>query len=240
MPPDDTNAASSARHMDAIYRGQRHIYDLTRKYYLLGRDRLIAGLRPPAGGTVLELGCGTGRNLIVAAGKYPQARYYGIDISQEMLMTARASVDKAGLADRIKLAQGDASSVDTEAAFGIPAFDRVFISYALSMIPPWRETAAHGLALTKAGGSLHVVDFGGQAELPAWFRSGLRAWLAKFSVSPREDLEAVLANVARGASAKLEFRRLYRDYARYAVVRRSLSDACSNGTIGKRHTPLER
>lgn len=206
--------------MDAIYRGQRHIYDLTRKYYLLGRDRLIAELAPPIGGTVLELGCGTGRNLILAARTYPDARFYGVDISEEMLITARANVEKVGLSPRIRLAQGDASAVDTVTAFGVPAFDRVFVSYALSMIPPWRETAAHALSLTKAGGSVHVVDFGGQAELPGWFRSGLRAWLAKFSVEPREDLEAVLAEIARDQGARLEFRRLYRDYARYAVVRR--------------------
>ena len=214
-------ADTAAGHMDAIYRTQRHIYDLTRKYYLLGRDRLIAGLDPPAGGTVLELGCGTGRNLIVAARRYPAARFFGIDISEEMLITARANVRKAGLVDRIRLAQGDASCVDTGAAFGEPAFDRVFISYALSMIPPWRETAAHAMALVKpAGGSLHVVDFGGQSGLPGWFGAGLRGWLAKFSVSPREDLEPVLAEVARGAGARLEFSRLYRVYARAAVVRR--------------------
>ena len=49
--------------MNRIYRCQHHIYDLTRKYYLLGRDRLLAGLRPHAGDAVLEIGCGTGRNL---------------------------------------------------------------------------------------------------------------------------------------------------------------------------------
>ena len=37
--------------MDRIYRRQRHVYDFTRKYYLLGRDRLIAGsIRRPAAG----------------------------------------------------------------------------------------------------------------------------------------------------------------------------------------------
>ena len=205
--------------MDAIYRTQRHIYDLTRKYYLLGRDRLIAELGPPAGGTVLELGCGTGRNLILAAQRYPAAKFFGIDISEEMLATARANVEKAGLTDRIRLAQGDASCVDTSSAFGRHAFDRVFISYALSMIPPWRETAAHAMALVKpASGSLHVVDFGGQDELPGWFGAALRAWLAKFSVTPRKDLQAVLAAVAARAGARLEFKRLYRDYARYAVL----------------------
>lgn len=213
-------SGDAARHMDAIYRTQRHIYDLTRKYYLLGRDRLVADLAPPSGGSVLELGCGTGRNLILAARRYPKARFFGIDISEEMLISARSSVAKAGLEDRIRLAQGDASSADTRRLFNIAAFDRVFISYALSMIPPWRETVAHALALTSPGGSLHVVDFGGQDELPGWFRSGLRAWLAKFSVTPRGDLEAVLGAVARQQGARLEFRRLYRDYARYAVVRK--------------------
>ena len=48
-------------------RRQRHIYDGTRRYYLLGRDRLIADLAPAPGASVLEIGCGTGRNLVLAA-----------------------------------------------------------------------------------------------------------------------------------------------------------------------------
>src|SRR5690242_4413087 len=32
--------------MDRLYRRQRHVYDATRKYYLLGRDRLIVRLAP--------------------------------------------------------------------------------------------------------------------------------------------------------------------------------------------------
>ncbi len=105
-----SRTADRAGHMDAIYRSQRHFYDLTRKYYLLGRDRLIRDLAPPAGGTVLEVGCGTGRNLIAAARAWPEARYFGIDISEAMLDTARAKVAAAGLADRITLAQGDATA----------------------------------------------------------------------------------------------------------------------------------
>ena len=50
----------AATRMDRMYRPQRYIYDLTRKPYLLGRDRLIAGLAAPDGGTILEIGCGTG------------------------------------------------------------------------------------------------------------------------------------------------------------------------------------
>ena len=33
----EAGTASQAALMDGIYRGQRHIYDMTRKYYLFGR-----------------------------------------------------------------------------------------------------------------------------------------------------------------------------------------------------------
>ena len=38
--------------MDRLYKVQRHVYDISRKYYLIGRDRMIAELDPPAGGKV--------------------------------------------------------------------------------------------------------------------------------------------------------------------------------------------
>ena len=206
--------------MDSIYRVQRHFYDLTRKYYLLGRDRLIAELAPPADGHVIELGCGTARNLIAAARRYPKARFYGVDISAAMLETARANVAKAGFSDRILLAAGDASAFDSQMLFGRAEFDRVMISYALSMIPPWRETIDHAASMVAKGGSLHIVDFGSQERLPGALKSGLRNWLRRFSVAPRDDLETVLGGVAKAKGLKLAFARPFRGYAVYAVMRR--------------------
>jgi len=66
------------------------------------------------------------------------------------------------------------------------------------------------------GGELHVVDFGGQAGLPRWFRAMLRRWLALFHVTPRDALEAKLRE--KTADAILRFERPYRDYAQYARV----------------------
>lgn len=63
----------AAQHMDRMYRRQRHIYDASRKFYLLGRDNLIRETQPPQGGSILEIGCGTARNLIRAASVYPSA-----------------------------------------------------------------------------------------------------------------------------------------------------------------------
>jgi S-adenosylmethionine-diacylgycerolhomoserine-N-methlytransferase len=195
--------------MDAIYRSQRHFYDLTRKYYLLGRDALIEGLAPPRGGSVLEAGCGTGRNLIVAARRWPDAQFYGVDISEAMLETARANVAKAGLSDRIAFAQGDATAFDAKGLFGRAEFDRVFQSYTLSMIPDWTGAIREAAGKLAPGGRLDIVDFGQQERLPRWFRAMLFAWLGKFDVSPRAELFEVVDKI--GLNAQL--RALYRGYA---------------------------
>ena len=46
--------SDAAALMDDMYRRQRHIYDLSRKFYLLGRDEAIARLRPAPGDKVLD------------------------------------------------------------------------------------------------------------------------------------------------------------------------------------------
>jgi S-adenosylmethionine-diacylgycerolhomoserine-N-methlytransferase len=211
--------ADAAGLMDLMYRRQRHIYDLTRKFYLLGRDKMIDGLAPPPGGRVLEIGCGTGRNLIRAARRYPATRAYGLDISKEMLTTARAGIARAGLEGRVVVARGDAANFDSRRLFGVAAFDRIFVSYALSMIPPWRETVAHAGDLLAPGGSLHIVDFGDQDDLPAAFRVALRHWLEMFSVHPRLTLEADLAAFAGARGLDMTFSPLYRRYAFLATLK---------------------
>ena len=208
-----TTTGDHAGHMDAIYRSQRHFYDLTRKYYLLGRDRLIAGLAPPPQGTVLEVGCGTGRNLIAAARRFPDARYFGIDISREMLTTARTNIARAGLSDRIALAQGDATAFDAPSLFGVAQFDRVFQSYTLSMIPDWQGALREGAAKLAPGGRLDLVDFGQQERLPRAFRRALFAWLAQFDVAPRATLGSALAEIATAQGLSAALTPLYRGYA---------------------------
>lgn len=214
------HAEDHAALMDGVYRRQRHVYDATRKYYLLGRDRLLQELDVPREGTVLEVGCGTGRNMVLASRLYPEARLFGLDISAEMLRTAATSLAKEGIAGRAKLAEGDATDFDALKLFGRARFDRVFISYALSMIPGWERAIGGALNCLAPGGSLHVVDFGAQERLPRWFKAMLRAWLAKFHVAQRDTLRHELERQARTAGMGLEFSPLYRGYAVHAVVRR--------------------
>lgn len=214
-----TAAIDHGGRMDRVYGRQRHIYDATRKYYLLGRDPMIEGLKPEAGGTVLEIGCGTGRNLIRAARLYPQALFHGIDISRSMLETAGRSVVQAQLQGRIRLAHVDAARFDPVKVFGRGNFDRIFISYAVSMIPAWRSVMEEALGHLAPGGELHVVDFGDQKDLPGWFGTALRTWLRCFHVTVRDELFEVSAELAATRSATVEARRLHRGFAWISIIR---------------------
>jgi S-adenosylmethionine-diacylgycerolhomoserine-N-methlytransferase len=211
---------SAGARMDRMYRVQRHFYDATRRYYLLGRTTLIDGLVPPPGGTVLEIGCGTGWNLIEIARRYPEVKLYGLDVSAAMLETARHKIAKAGLQHRITLAVGDATTFSGHELFGIHPFDRVVASYVLSMIPDWQAAIARAVGQLKLNGSLHIVDFGDAGGLPAPFKAVLHAWLANFDVTPRVTLKAEIGRVAANRQLDRYCAELHRGYAQYAVLSR--------------------
>jgi S-adenosylmethionine-diacylgycerolhomoserine-N-methlytransferase len=174
--------------MDRIYRNQRYIYDLTRKYYLFGRDRLIRDLALKPGARVIEVGCGTSRNLIKIAKANPGAQVFGLDASTEMLETSAKAIRRAGLAGRIRLVHAYAEDL-APGLFGENApFDAIVFSYSLSMIPDWRKALAAAQAALAPGGRIHVVDFGDLTGLGPAGEGLLRRWLALFHVAPREEL----------------------------------------------------
>lgn len=212
--------ADQKRLMDGVYGFHRHIYDFTRKFYLFGRDLLIRELAPPKGGTVLEVGCGTARNLIVAAKRFPDARYHGFDISEAMLETARKSVERNGLSGKVTLKQGDAGAFDTQTLFGLEQVDRIFMSYTISMIPPWVDAIERAAAALAPGGSLHIVDFGQYERLPGFAKRLHFKSLNDFHVFPRAELPAVLKRIAEERGMSLEFRSLWRGYTWRATLTR--------------------
>lgn len=213
IPPPPSSAQHGAL-MDTIYRRQKHIYDATRKYYLFGRDTLINGLECQPDMRVLEIGCGTGRNLAQIERRWPGVRLHGLDISQEMLATARER-----LGDDAALALGDATSFDAEQLFGYGEFDRIVISFALSMIPEWRKAVAHAAGLLAPGGSLHIVDFSDFSGLPSPFRAMMRTWLDKFHVTPRLDLADRAAGEALRRRLTVRTRRGPFGYYRLVTLR---------------------
>jgi S-adenosylmethionine-diacylgycerolhomoserine-N-methlytransferase len=211
-----TGSENHATLMDDVYRYQRYIYDFTRKYYLFGRDRLIRELDLKPGERLIEVGCGTARNLIAMARRYPQARLYGLDASQEMLKTAEQAIARAGLTGRIRLVHAYAEAL-TPALFGeTEPFDRAVFSYSLSMIPDWRQALRAASETLAPDGRIHVVDFGdltGLGSAGAWLIAG---WLRLFHVQPRvEILHSLESRAATNTRTANGLRILF---ARYAFI----------------------
>jgi len=209
-PGTQSNAHSS---MDHMYRYTRHIYDLTRKYYLFGRDKLIEELPVKDGDHICEVGCGTARNLVLLARKRPGVTLYGIDASAEMLKTAQASVDASGQAPRITLATALSTDFSASKMGHSRPFDRLIYSYSLSMMDDWREALEYGFTQLKPGGTIHVVDFGNQDGLPQWFRSLLKGWLDQFHVRFRPEVKAWFEEQQKAGRGRMSYRNVMRGYA---------------------------
>ena len=137
------------------YRLHARIYDFTRWSFLFGRMALIeeiAQLAQPK--RILEIGCGTGANLVRLARRFPEAQVTGIDLSADML--AQASKRSGNNRERIELIHG---------AYQIPLraeqpFDLIVCSYALSLINPgWEQVIESCNRDLSEGGLIAVVDF---------------------------------------------------------------------------------
>jgi len=200
MAGENQGDGDHAGRMDRIYRRQRYIYDLTRKYFLFGRDRLVRQLGAVPGERIVEIGCGTARNLIRIARTHPGIRLYGLDASAEMLRTAEAAIARAKLPEPIVLKQGLAENL-TPAVFDLPRpFDHAIFSYSLSMIPDWRAALIAACHSVRPDGFVHVVDFGDFKKIWAPAGRSFRSYLGLWHVTPRTELLRALES--QGGSAE--------------------------------------
>jgi S-adenosylmethionine-diacylgycerolhomoserine-N-methlytransferase len=214
--------------MDRMYRFTRHVYDVTRRYYLLGRDRLLERVVTARNTATLEVGCGTARNLIKLAARQEPGQLYGLDASHEMLETAAHSIERSLPAARtdgrepIVLRQGLAEQLDAQRMFGRDQpFDTVFFSYCLSMIPTWPGALDAAMANLRPGGHLLIVDFWDQKDLPGVFAAGLKRWLAMFHVHYRPEVHDAIVDLGTSGRGAVEFESIARRYAYIASIRKN-------------------
>ena len=204
-----------------MYRWTRYIYDFSRKYYLLGRDRLLREMELKSGDRVLEIGCGTARNLIKLARHRRDIRCFGLDASNEMLATANARVKFFVLEDHITLKHCLAEDLSYEKTFALNApFDAAFFSYSLSMIPTWSQAIDAAVANIKRGAPFYVVDFWDQGKWPRWFRWLLKSWLDMFHVKYRPELLEYLQELDKQGVGTLTIKSVAGRYAYLATFRK--------------------
>ena len=212
--------------MDRIYRYQRFFYDATRIFFLPGRDALIGAIEGTPGMTILEMGCGTARNLIKLARRLPEARFFGVDISAEMLRTATRKIQTAALTHRITVANSPAEKVDYAATFGRDApFDAVVFSYSLSMMPDIEEAVQAARRNVTPEGALFAVDFWDAGGWPTPFQSLLANWLALFHVR----FDNTIHDAIRRSFPETEIRAVKGRYAFIAAPKGARTDATKTG-----------
>ncbi|MDX1639756.1 MAG: methyltransferase domain-containing protein [Balneolaceae bacterium] len=167
--------------LERYYRLHSIIYDWTRWSFLFGREELLYHIPDlPPNSRILEVGCGTGKNLITLEYLFPDARIYGIDLSLEMIRRARAKMQDDG---QVKLIHGTYG----DPRYQFEPFNLILLSYSLSMlgnrIPAILEQV-HGDLVTD--GYVAVVDF--HSTRHRWFRN----WMKKNHVRMDGQLEPLL------------------------------------------------
>ena len=164
--------------LNRYYGVSRFFYDVTRKYYLLGRDATLRGLlRDDRWESLIEVGPGTGRNLRRLHAARPAARLGGVEASDAMLAHAR---DRCPWA---RLEQGFAEDAMLRDLLAVPP-DRILFSYCLSMVEDRARAIANARGALADRGEVVVIDFGDLGGLPAPIANPFRTYLRAFHVTP--------------------------------------------------------
>jgi S-adenosylmethionine-diacylgycerolhomoserine-N-methlytransferase len=176
----DRDSAAHVAFLDRYYGATHRVYDLSRKYYLFGRDTALAQLLKRPWSTLLEVGPGTGRNLAWLHRRRPEATFGGLEASGVMLAHAARRCPWA------RIERGFAEDGDLSAVLGQRP-ERILISYSLSMFRDPGAAIANARRHLAPDGELWVVDFSDLASVPSLLGAGLRRFLAAFHVAPVQD-----------------------------------------------------
>ena len=126
-----------------------------------GNPTALSSLQP--GEVVLDLGCGAGLDVLLAAQKVgPTGKAIGIDMTDDMLCRARANADQAGLTNvEIHLAEIESLPLEDNSV------DCVISNCVLNLVPDKSVAFAEIVRVLKPGGRMAVSDLALKRELPA-------------------------------------------------------------------------
>ena len=163
-----------AARMENFYSGQAEAYDDFRKRLLKGRQELWNLIDPPAGGTWVDMGGGTGANLDYFGDRLSVlSKVYVLDLSHSLLDVAKKRTAERGWSN-VETVEADATTFQPPGGL----VDVVTFSYSLTMIPDWFAAIENARAMLRPGGILGVVDFYVSRKYP---RDGLarHGWLTR-------------------------------------------------------------
>ena len=127
------------------------IYDVTFGAITNAGRKRVAALANAKGGSLLEVGVGTGMSLRFYA---PSLRVTGIDASPDMLGKAREKVQTEGYSHIEALAEMDARAM----TFADNSFDHVAALHIMSVVPDPDRVLAELARVCKLGGCVYIVN----------------------------------------------------------------------------------
>lgn len=167
-----------------------------------GDPLAAADVRP--GDVVLDLGCGAGLDLLLAAGRVgPEGRVIGIDASPEMLARARANAERAGVADRVELHEGRIEALPVADA----SVDRVISNCVVNLSPDKPAVFREIRRVLKPGGRALISDLVAD-RLPPWVQAHADLYAACIAGAVSEAAYLALAAEA-GLDAEVVDRLTY-------------------------------
>jgi SAM-dependent methyltransferase len=126
----------------------------------------------PAGATVVDIGCGAGMDLLLAARAVgPMGRAIGVDMTEDMAERARAGAAAAGL-DHVEVRIGDALDLPVESR----SVDVVISNGVLNLTPDKARAYAEVFRVLKPGGAFLYADIVVAAELDESIRRDIDLW----------------------------------------------------------------
>lgn len=110
--------------------------------------------RIPEGRVVLDVGCGAGTDLLLAAMRVgPKGRAIGVDMTEAMRARAALGAAACGLTN-VEVRDGDATSLGVEAA----SVDVVISNGVLNLVPDKHRAIAEIARVLKPGGRVQIAD----------------------------------------------------------------------------------
>jgi len=125
-----------------------------------------------AGETVVDIGCGAGMDLLLAARRVgPGGHAIGIDMTEAMRDRARGSAEAAGLTN-VEVRQADATALP----FPDASVDVVISNGVLNLVPEKEKAFAEIYRVLRPGGRLQLADIVLDAELDEGVRRNIDLW----------------------------------------------------------------